>query len=301
MRDFIDPGVLGRLSALPLNARFAMSGNVSGRHRSQSRGSSLEFSEYRKYVPGDDTRRLDWRAWGRSDRYFIKEFEADTNLRLCLVIDTSGSMNYSEPIPSSARHPSEVSRIACARQLAGTLACLAATQGDAVGVYFSNSLTNRRIAPKRSSAHLRFILDELSAIRAEGTSTLTQTLHEVAEQIPRRALVVIISDLFVDSAELQSCFQHLRFRRHDVVLFHVLGRSELEFEFDRPVRFLDLEGAPPMLIDPVSVASRYREAIEEWMTEIRQTTRQSNVDYRFTTMDRSYEDVLAEFLIARQR
>ena len=125
-RDFLDPQVLSRLGALPLHARVPMLGNVTGRHRSPIRGSSLEFAAYRKYVPGDDTRRLDWRAYGRSDRFYIKELEADTNLRMCLVVDTSGSMGYPTPDNSKLRY---------AQKLAGTLAYLAANQGDAVGLY----------------------------------------------------------------------------------------------------------------------------------------------------------------------
>src|ERR1700749_2634998 len=125
-RNFLEPAVLGRLMALPLYARHAMLGSVSGKHRSPVRGSSLEFAQYRKYVPGDDIRRLDWRTWGRSDRFYIKEFEADTNLRICLLIDTSGSMGYG---------PKGATRLDYARRLAGTLAYLAAEQGDAVGLW----------------------------------------------------------------------------------------------------------------------------------------------------------------------
>lgn len=182
MRDFIDPLVISRLAGLPLDARKPMVGSVSGRHRSPTRGSSLEFSEYRKYVPGDDTRRLDWRAWGRSDRFYIKEFEADTNLRLCLIVDVSGSMGYGL---GGTRTPGST-RLDYARRLAGTLAHLAAAQGDAVGLFCAGTGFRREIPPKRSSTSLKYVLDELAVMQAEGETGLPAALHEAAERIAPR-------------------------------------------------------------------------------------------------------------------
>jgi uncharacterized protein (DUF58 family) len=158
-RSFLDPAVLSRLMALPLNARQAMLGNVSGHHRSPVRGSSLEFAQYRKYVPGDDTRRLDWRTWGRSDRFYIKEFEADTNLRLCLLIDTSGSMNFG---------PAGATRFDYAKKLAGTLAYIAAQQGDAVGLH-SLAEKSVEIPAKRGASHLGLVLDQMAASSPSAT------------------------------------------------------------------------------------------------------------------------------------
>ena len=165
LHDFIEPRVIARLKALPLHARLPMLGKVTGMHRSPHRGSSLEFAEYRKYVPGDDTRRLDWRAYGRSDRFYIKEFEADTNLRLCLIVDTSGSMNFSN---------GGQTKLEFARRLAGTLAYLAAQQGDAIGLYCAGETFDKQIPPKRNAAHLRVVLDELANVKAAGSTGLPQ-------------------------------------------------------------------------------------------------------------------------------
>ncbi len=178
-REFIEPGVISRLKSLPLHARLPMLGSVTGMHRSPHRGSSLEFAEYRKYVPGDDTRRLDWRAYARSDRFYIKEFEADTNLRLCLIVDTSGSMNYAN---------GGQSKIELSRRIAGTMAYLAAQQGDAVGLYCAGKTFHREISPKRNAAHLRVILDALGAIEAQGETGLPAALHEAAEKNPSTRL-----------------------------------------------------------------------------------------------------------------
>ncbi len=297
MRDFIDPKVVSRLQGLALNARTPMIGSVSGRHRSPTRGSSLEFSEYRKYVPGDDTRRLDWRAWGRSDRFYIKEYEADTNLRLCLVIDVSGSMNYGI---NGSRDAAD-SKLNFARRLAGTLAYLASVQGDAVGLYSAGRTFQREIRPKRSAAHLKFILDELAMMKAEGETGLPDALHQAAERIAQRALVVVISDLFMDSETLRGCFQHLRFRKHDVAVFHLIEQNEIDFQFDRPIRFLDLEGAGPLLVDPTTIAKQYRQAVQIWLEDLRKIFRTSAVDYHRVGIEENYADVLARFLLARKK
>ncbi len=158
-RSFLDPAALSRLAAVPLFARRAMQGSVSGRHPSPHRGSSVEFAEYRKYVPGDDLRRLDWRAFGRSDRYFVKEFEADTNLRCCLVVDTSGSMDYGS---------AGTTKIEYARRIAAALGHLALQQGDAVGLSCVADGVVRNIPPRRNPAHLMAIFDALEAARPEG-------------------------------------------------------------------------------------------------------------------------------------
>jgi uncharacterized protein (DUF58 family) len=290
-RTFLDPAVLNRLMALPLNARQAMLGNVSGKHRSPVRGSSLEFAQYRKYVPGDDTRRLDWRTWGRSDRFYIKEFEADTNLRLCLLIDTSGSMSFT---PAG----SATSRFDYAKKLAGTLGYLAAQQGDAVGLW---SLAEKpvEIPAKRGASHLGLVLDQMGSIQPVGDTTLLTALHDAAEKIRQRALVVIFSDLFVPPAELKTAIQHLRFRKHDIAIFHLLDQQELDFDFDRPARFIDLEGGEALLADPSLIRRNYREAVRQYLHEIDDLVRTTAIDYHRVKLSEKYDDVLARFLLSR--
>ena len=290
MRSFLDPQVLSRLGPLPLKARIPMLGNVAGKHKSPIRGSSVEFAAYRKYVPGDDPRRLDWRAYGRSDRFYIKEFEADTNLRLCLIVDTSGSMNY---------EANGVSKLDYARRIAGTLAYLASGQGDAVGLYCAANQFNTQIPPKRNAAHLRTVLDSLEHAKAKGETGLAEALHEAAERISQRALIVIVSDLFVRPAELNKCFQHLRFRKHDVAVFHLLDKTEVDFEFDRPIRFLDLEGNSHILADPPLIVDEYRRSLETYLSDLKDVVSEAAVDYHRVSLDEPYDQVLARFLLGR--
>ena len=289
--SFIDPKVLARLSGLGLHTRIPMLGSVSGRHRSPVRGSSLEFAEYRKYVPGDDIRRMDWRAWGRSDRFYIKEFEADTNLRLCLIVDTSGSLNFTVD---------GISKINYIKSLAGTLAYLASRQGDAVGLYCAGKNFHTEIKPKRNATHLRIVLDELAEIKAEGETGLAESLHKAAEGIYQRALVVVISDLYIEPDILNSCFQHLRFRKHDVVTFHLLDQSEVDFDFDRPTRFVDMEGGVPIMADPSLVSKQYQQAITGYLADLETVMLDAAIDYHRVNLRDPVDEILARFLVGRK-
>ncbi len=291
-RSFLDTQVLTRLASVPLMARRPMQGTVSGRHPSPHRGSSVEFAEYRKYVPGDDLRRLDWRAYGRSDRFYVKEFEADTNLRCCFVLDTSGSMDFGSK---------DITKIEYARKLAGSLGYLAVQQGDAVGVSCVAKSVVRNLPPKRSPAHLMTFFDILEQAEPHGETQLVSVLHELAETIRQRALIVILSDLFLDPELLRGCFQHLRFRKHDVAVFHLLDPVELNFNFRRPMRFLDMEGGPAIFAEPNDIADRYHKALQTYLDGLRQAVLESVVDFHQVMLDENYEQVLTRFLVGRTR
>jgi uncharacterized protein (DUF58 family) len=289
-RTFLDSKVVSRLAAVPLFARRPMQGNVSGRHPSPHRGSSVEFAEYRKYVPGDDLRRLDWRAYGRTDRFYVKEFEADTNLRCCVVLDTSGSMGFGS---------TGITKIEYARRIAAALGYLALQQGDAIGLACVANGLIRNVLPRRNPAHLISVFDLLEQAKPQGETQLVPVLHELAETIRQRALVVIISDLFVEPELLRGCFQHFRFRRHDVAIFHLLDPQEIDFNFRRPMRFLDMEGGPAIFADPNDIADRYLRALTDYQTALKQHVLESSVDYHRVLLNDDYEKVLMQFLIGR--
>jgi uncharacterized protein (DUF58 family) len=270
-----------------------MQGTVSGRHASPHRGSSIEFAEYRKYVPGDDLRRLDWRAFGRTDRYYVKEFEADTNLRLCVVLDTSGSMGF-----SSKGMPTKIDY---ARRIAATLGYLAAQQGDAVGLTTVAEKIVQNIPTKRSAAHLKLILDTLEKTKPQGETLLPAILDELAETVRQRALVVIVSDFFVAPEELKRCFEHLRFRKHDVAAFHLLDPQEIEFAFGRPVRFVDMEGNTSIFVEPNEIADRYQKALNNYLSAMQKIVLETGVDYHRIQTSESYEHPLMRFLVGRTR
>ncbi len=291
-REFLDPKVLARLAGLPLFARRPMQGNVSGKHTSPNRGASVEFAEYRKYVPGDDLRRLDWRAYGRTDRFYVKEFEADTNLRCCLVLDTSGSMDFGSV---------GTTKLAYARKIAAGLAYLAVQQGDAVGLSCVADGIVTNIPPKRNPAHLTTVFDTLERAKSQGETGLAAVLHELAETITQRALVVVISDLFVEPDLLRSCFEHLRYRKHDLSLFHLLDPLEISFTFHRPTRFLDMEGGTPIFAEPNEIADRYQTALREYLDKLHRIALETGVDYHRVQIDETYDQALTRFLIGRTK
>ncbi len=289
-RSFLDPAVLAQLGALPLVSRKPMLGNVSGRHASPHRGASVEFAEYRKYVPGDDLRRLDWRAYGRSDRFYIKEFEADTNLRLVLVLDTSGSMDFGSV---------GVSKLEYARRIAAALSYLAIQQGDAVGLACVAEGIVQNIPARRNPAHWVSLFDAMEAAKPRGEPELVTVLHELAETVRQRAQVILVSDLFVEPDLLRECFEHLRFRKHDVSVFHLLDPQEVEFSFQRPTRFLDLEGGAAIFADPVEIADRYQQAIDDYLVALRKVVLETAVDYRRVIINSPYDQELKNFLVDR--
>ena len=280
------------MAGIPLFARKAMQGALSGRHASPHRGSSVEFAEYRRYIPGDDVRRLDWRAYGRTDRFYIKEFEADTNLRCCLIVDTSGSMDFGT---------CGITKIEYARKIAGSLGYLALQQGDAVGLSCVADGIIKNIPPKRNPAHLMRVFDVLEQAKPNGATQLVPVLHELAETIRQRALIILVSDLFVDPAELQKCFQHLRFRKHDLAVFHLLDPLELGFTFKRPMRFLDMEGGSSVFTEPNEIADRYHKALGIYLESLHKIVLESAVDYHRVRLDEDYEQVLTKFIIGRTR
>jgi uncharacterized protein (DUF58 family) len=291
-QKFLDAGVLARLLRQVLHARLPMEGNLSGLHKSPHRGSSVEFAEYREYVPGDDLRRLDWRVYGRTDRFYVREFEADTNLRCYLVLDCSGSMGFRDGGPSKLEY---------AQRLLATLAYLLVQQGDAVGLQCFGDRAVLDIPPRRNPAHLRHIFQTLAQAEARGETALIPTLHDLAEKVKQRALVVIFSDFFCDVDAVMNCFQHLRFRKHDFAVFHLLARSEVEFTFDRPVRFVNLEGPDSLLAEPAVIRTHYLSHLKEYLGRLHQGCNQFHADYRRVLTDHDYEKVLADFLIERSR
>jgi len=289
-RSFVDPAVIAQLGALPLLSRKPMLGSVSGRHASPHRGASVEFAEYRKYVPGDDLRRLDWRAYARSDRFYIKEFEADTNLRVVFVLDTSGSMDFGSV---------GVTKLQYAKQVTAALSYLAIQQGDAVGLACVAKGIVQNIPPRRNPAHLTTIYDSLEDVKPQGETGLVEILHELAETVRQRALVIILSDLFIETELLRGCFEHLRFRKHDVSVFHLLDPEELAFAFQRPTRFVDMEGGTSIFADPAEIADRYHQALDGYLQSLRRVVLETAVDYRRISIDSSYAQELTQFLVDR--
>lgn len=288
--DFLDPAAAARLARVPFLALRPMLGSVSGLHRSAARGSSVEFAEYRKYTPGDDPRFLDWRVYAKSDRFFVREFEADTNLRCHLVVDTSASMQFGS---------GAVTRFDRARTLAALLAHALIRQGDAVGLCLVGKESPRTLPARRNRGHLRAVLDTLARTQTAPGSTLVEDLHALAERLPARGLVVILSDFFQEVPALLEGFQHLRFGNHDVVVVHLMDPLELDFDFASPMRLVDLESAVATDTDPALMRESYLEALRTHLSELAEGCGSQAISYHLHRLDADYTTLLDAICHAR--
>jgi uncharacterized protein (DUF58 family) len=289
---FLDPELLARIGSLELLARAVVEGFMSGLHRSPYTGFSTEFTEYRQYNAGDDLRYLDWRLLGRTDRYFIKKYRADTNTQCHLLIDTSASMNYA--------HASSVTKLQYAQYLAASLAYLVNRQQDSVGLVAFAEKVHTHVPARNRTGHMRTIFGNLSLLEAGGETHLTESLHQLAEILTRRGIVVIISDFYDQPERLQEAFQHLRFKGHDLVAFQVLDQNELDFDFTDPVLLLeDAETQEQMPVLPDVVMSGYRERIRQHVEDMRRCAAANNVDYEMLTTKQPLDFALFSFLSRR--
>jgi len=289
---FLDPELLSRIGSLELLARAVVEGFMSGLHRSPYTGFSTEFTEYRQYNPGDDLRYLDWRLLGRTDRYFIKKYRADTNTQCHLLVDTSASMNYA--------HSSSITKLQYAQYLAASLAYLLSRQQDAVGLVAFDQKVHTHVPARNRTGHLRTIFGRLSMLEAQGETGLAESLHQLAEILTRRGIVVMISDFYDQPDRLQSAFQHLKFKGHDLVAFHVLDKNELDFNFDDPVLLLeDAETHEQMPVLPDVVMSGYRDRMKRHVDEMRLCATSNHVDYEMLTTKQPLDFALFTYLSKR--
>jgi uncharacterized protein (DUF58 family) len=289
---FLDPELLARIGSLELLARAVVEGFMSGLHRSPFTGFSTEFTEYRQYNPGDDLRYLDWRLLGRTDRYFIKKYRADTNTQCHLLIDTSASMNYA--------HASTVTKLEYAKFLAASVAYLLNRQQDAVGMVAFDRKVHTHVPARNRTGHMRTIFGNLSLLQPGGETRLAESLHQLAEILTRRGIVVVISDFYDQPDRLQEAFQHLRFKGHDLVAFHILDQNELDFDFKEPVLLLeDAETQEQMSVLPDVVMSGYRERMQAHVAEMRRCAAANQVDYEVLTTKQPLDFALFSFLSRR--
>ena len=270
---------MGVLRRLEWTARKRLRGGLSGRHTSPEKGPSVEFAEHRPYAPGDDPRTLDWRVMGRNDRNVVKQFIEETNLRATLALDVSGSMAYRGD-HASMLGGQALSKFEYGRHLAAALAYLFIKQGDAAGLVSFDHKVRDELRAARRPSQVRRILDALWTTKTGTDTKLAEVLHGVAERIPKRGLVMIISDFFDDPKKITEALHHFDFREHELVLFHVLAEEEQTFPFKSFQRFRDLEGVQPMLrIDPQAVRAAYLERLREFIKALESTCGNLRADY----------------------
>lgn len=289
-RQFLDPDVVHRISNLEFQARHIVEGLISGRHRSPFFSQSVEFAQHREYVPGDDLRHLDWKVWGRADRLYIKQFEAETNLRATLILDASASMNYGA---------GDTHKYQYACQLAASLAYLLLRQADAVGLTVFDDQIREEVPHRSAQPHLRDLLLAMQTGTPVRKTDLHQPLANIAERDLKRGVMVLCSDLLAERQSVIRGLRALRQRRHDLVVFHLLHDDEMDFLFQGTTRFEELEGPDLLTCDPRALRAGYLAALENYLQEIRVVCRELNIDYRQVRTSQSVDSVLAELLHER--
>jgi uncharacterized protein (DUF58 family) len=287
----LDAATIARLAGVKLRARAVMEGVLSGLHKSPHQGQSVEFAEHKEYAPGDELRHLDWKAYAKFDRFYVKRFEHETDLRAVLVVDASASMGY---------RSGALSKLEVATTLAGALSYLMVRQQDAAGLSLLTGDTIRDIPPRAAAGHLMTLLGTLEELQAKGGTHLHAAADHLAEAVPRRALVVVLSDLFDDAPDALRRILQLRARRHDLAVFQILDPDELEFPFDDPTLFLSMEDERRLEVNAREIRESYLEELGEFLAQTKALCAESDVDYQLVRTDEPLDAVLLQFLARRQ-
>jgi uncharacterized protein (DUF58 family) len=289
--DLLDPMAVNQLGTLEIIATRIVEGFVSGKHRSPYKGCSIEFAEHRAYTPGDEMRMLDWRVLARSDRYYIKQYEEETNLKSLMVIDASGSMGFGL---------STVTKFRYAQMAAACLARMMLHQRDAVGAVIFDTGIRHFIPPRSRANHLDVILEQLSATTTGGETSLAAVIHQLPQQIKSRGMLMIFSDCFDDVESLLTALKLLRARGHEVILFHIMAPEELSFDFRKWTRFQSLEVAGQRVdLDPATIRKGYIERVNVFLERLRLGCGEAGCDYVPLTTDQPLGDTLAQYLARR--
>jgi uncharacterized protein (DUF58 family) len=291
--SFLDPAVIARLSTMELKARTVVEGFISGLHRSPYKGFSVEFAEYRQYLPGDDLSTLDWKVYARSDRHYVKKFEEETNLECHLLLDISASMGYRGAAP--------LSKMAYGSVLAASLAYLMHRQRDACGLIGFDDKIVVRVPASARRGHLHSLLATLERLAPGWRSDVGRPLHQLADALVRRSLVVLISDLLDDPAPIIEGLKHLRFRGSDVIVFQILDPHELTFPFRASARFTDLESAETVTADPARIREPYLRELEQLSARYNRELRGAGIDFVPLDSSKPLDFALLAYLAARSR
>lgn len=305
--QFFKPTQAAQLRRLELTVRGVVEGMFAGLHKSPHKGFSIEFAEHREYVPGDELKHLDWTVLARTDRYYIKQYEQETNLRATICLDASASMGYgTSGLPLTTKEAKAASKMGGARGsgtkfeygcvLAASLAYMLAMQQDLVGLTIFDQDIRMELPQSNGASHLDQIFKQLEMIQPGKTTNIAGTLHTLANKIPRRGLVILISDLYDDPDQLIKALQHLRHARHQMIVLQVLDRAETDLAYNRPVTFEDMEDGSRLQIDPKLIRDAYRKEVQAFLDEIRRRCGQFRIDHVLAFTDVPWDVQIREVL-----
>lgn len=291
-RKYLDPAVLNKLGNMELIARCSVEGFYTGLHPSPFHGFSVEYSDHRSYEPGDELRFIDWKAFGRSDKIYVKQFLQETNVPVYIILDSSKSMSFSGDGPTS--------KLDYGSFLSAALTYLMLGQGDSVGLILFSEGIRTKIPPKSRRTHLNTILTALQANKPEGNTRLADVLHTVAETTHRRGIVILVSDLLDDEGDISGGLSHLKYLRHDVILFHTLDRQEIDLDYEGLIEFRDLESPKTLRTYPQSLQETYRDRVKAFLEEVETNAGQSEIDYCLLDTSQPLDTALLAYLSRRR-
>jgi len=288
--QYLKPEVLAKVARFDLKAKFLIEGFFSGLHRSPFKGFSAEFSDHRKYVPGDDIKDLDWKVYARTNKYYIKRFQAETNMECHLVVDASASMGYGT---------TGLSKLEYSTYIAAALAFLVVSQQDTVGLVTFDDAIRAVLDPKSKRKHIIRILKILNDTQPGRRGKVSELLHRVAGVIDKRGLIVVLSDLLDEPGDVIDAFAHLRYNGHDIIVFHVLDAAEAKFPFSEARRFEDVETGETVITDAASVRAGYLEALGQFVETYRSELYKRNIDFYNIDTSMSFDKALMAYLLKR--
>jgi len=293
---YIQPEALARVTKMNLVARSVVEGFIAGLHRSPFRGFSVEFAEHREYMPGDNIKDIDWQVFGRTDRFYVKQYEEETNLKAHILLDISSSMSY-----KSDEHGLTKLEYAC--YLAACLSYLMIRQQDSVGLVCFDKEISHYIPPRSTATHLSLVLRHLETLKTGTgvTTNVSKAFHDLAEFIRRRGLLIILSDLYDDPREVVRGLRHFRFKKHEVLLFHLFDKWELDFPFRKLSDFIDMETNEELQVDPRYIRQEYRDQVQRFIANYRRDCSMSRIEYVQTDTSVPYDLMLFAYLAKRKR
>lgn len=288
---YLEPEALARMKNLSMVARGVVEGSISGLHSSPYKGFSVEFAEHREYTAGDDPRHLDYKMLARTDRLYIKQYEEETNMRVQILLDTSASMGY--------RHESKITKLQYGSYLTAILAYLMTRQQDSVGLTTFDTQIGLDMPARSSPRHFNEMMQRLEAVEPGEETDIASILHLLANRFKKRCLIVVISDLYDEPDDVMRALHHFRHRKHEVIVFNVFDKAEVEFPFTDTIAFHDLETDEKIQIDPAYVRDAYREQINEFIDGYRRSCTESNIDYVMTDTSVPYDFMLSKYVAKR--
>ena len=292
-KRYLDPSVISKLNSLELKARLVVEGFMVGLHKSPYHGFSVEFTEHRPYMQGDSLKDIDWKVYGKTEKFFIKQYEEETNLKSYLLLDTSRSMTYASE--------GNISKLEYATTLVAALSYLMLKQQDAVGLTLYSDKINKYYPPRANRTYLRELLKSLGEISSSDKTNTAICLNLIAEKINRRGLVIIISDFFDDVSSILSALKHFRYQKNEVIVFQVLDPIERSFAFGKDAIFKDLESGDEITTQPFQIQKSYKEAMEQFITKIKNECLNSNIEYNLIETTVPFDKALFSYIQKRKR